>query len=104
MRIKECIKDNGLTINKIAEIMKISRRSVSNIINGNPTIATLERLAEAIGVPINDFFIPPTDKPFTSPSTPVTPALKKSDISAMRCPYCGELLRLTKRTLKDEGE
>ncbi len=43
LRIKELCKEKGLTLQQVAEYMGVNRVSLSNSINGNPTIGTLEK-------------------------------------------------------------
>lgn len=56
LRIKEIIKEKGLTISSLAEKMDINRVNLSNMINGNPTLETLEKIANALDVPITELF------------------------------------------------
>lgn len=56
LRIKEVIKAKGTTIQNIAEKIGINRVSLTNSINGNPTIETLQKIAGALGVKITDLF------------------------------------------------
>ena len=44
LRIKELCKEKGLTLQQVAEYMGVNRVSLSNSINGNPTIGTLEKI------------------------------------------------------------
>ena len=56
LRIKEVIKEKGLTVQTLAERMGINRVGLSNHINGNPSVAVLEKIAAALEVPIQDLF------------------------------------------------
>lgn len=56
LRIKELIKDKGTTIQNIADVIGINRVTLSNSINGNPTLETLEKIANALGVPVTELF------------------------------------------------
>lgn len=56
LRIKEVIKEKGLTVQTLAERMGINRVGLSNHINGNPSVAVLEKIAIALDVPIQDLF------------------------------------------------
>ena len=52
LRIKEIIKEKGMTVQTLADKMGINRVGLSNHINGNPSVAILEKIATALGVPI----------------------------------------------------
>lgn len=41
---------------QVAEYMGVNRVSLSNSINGNPTIGTLEKVAAALGVEVVELF------------------------------------------------
>ncbi|MBV4206198.1 helix-turn-helix domain-containing protein [Bacteroides salyersiae] len=56
LRIKEVIKEKGMTIQSLAEKMEINRVGLSNHINGNPSIATLKKIASALNVPVYELF------------------------------------------------
>jgi transcriptional regulator with XRE-family HTH domain len=77
LRIKDVIKEKGLTIQSLANQMGINRVNLSSSINGNPTIETLNKIALALQVPISDLFEQPTD-------------------NTVNCPYCGNKIKLTK--------
>ena len=50
LRVKEILRSKGMTINELACIMGINRVTLSNIINGNPTLETLQKIANCLGV------------------------------------------------------
>lgn len=56
LRIKELIKEKGTTIQNIADVIGINRVTLSNSINGNPTLETLEKISNALGVPVTELF------------------------------------------------
>ena len=63
MNIKKTIKDNGWTLEslraKMQEIeeLKVKQSSMSRIVNSaNPTVETLQRLADAMQISICSFF------------------------------------------------
>ncbi|NDV66401.1 helix-turn-helix domain-containing protein [Bacteroides sp. 224] len=56
LRIKDVIKEKGLTVQTLAERMGINRVGLSNHINGNPSVAVLEKIAAALEVPIQELF------------------------------------------------
>lgn len=56
LRVKEICKTRGLSIGDLAERMKMARESLSRAINGNPTLDTLEKIAQALDVPVSSLF------------------------------------------------
>lgn len=61
MDIKEKLKGTGWTISSLAAKMKnkqggygISQQSMSQIINGNPTVSKLQEIADIIGVSLSE--------------------------------------------------
>lgn len=77
LRIKEVIKENGTTITELADKMGINRVNLSNMINGNPTYETLEKIATALGVNITELF----DQP-------------KNNTVGITCPHCGKNINI----------
>ncbi len=77
MRIKEVIKEYGLTSKTVADRMGITPVGLSQHINGNPSVEVLQRIAEAIGCNPSEFFE------------------KKSN--TIVCPNCGEQINITVR-------
>ena len=68
LRIKEVIKEKGLTVNKLAEKMNINRVGLSRHINGNPSVEVLEKIASALDVHVVELFELPKSNEFTCPS------------------------------------
>ncbi len=77
MRIKEVIKEKKLTVKAVAKKLGMSSPSLSNAINGNPTVEKLEKIASVLGVPISELF-------------------EKSSENVVKCPNCGTRLVLRK--------
>ncbi len=73
LRIKEVIKEKGMTITELADKMGINRVNLSNMVNGNPTVETLNRIADAIGCPVTELFVQP-----------------QKDALMINCPHCGK--------------
>ena len=73
LRIKEVIKEKGMTITELADKMGINRLNLSNMVNGNPTVETLNRIADAIGCPVTELFVQP-----------------QKDALMINCPHCGK--------------
>lgn len=78
MRIKEVIKEKGLTVGAVAARMGVVPQALSRVIHGNPTVEMVERVAAAIGVPASELFDRPTDNTIT-------------------CPKCGAVLEVKER-------
>lgn len=57
MDIKSIIKQKGLTMEDVAERMGISRVTLSQTLSGNPTMSTLQRIADALGCKVGEFFL-----------------------------------------------
>ena len=55
-RILELCKEAGINQTGLAEKIGLSRVGLSKAINGNPTIGTLEKIADALGVPVTELF------------------------------------------------
>ncbi|WP_320981830.1 helix-turn-helix transcriptional regulator [Parabacteroides goldsteinii] len=73
LRIKEVIKEKGMTITELADKMGINRVNLSNMVNGNPTVETLNKIALALNVPVTKLFEQP-----------------KKDSLSLTCPHCGK--------------
>jgi len=56
VRIKEVCRQRGITITQLAAKLGIRQVTLSRTITGNPTIETLQKIADALGVPIASFF------------------------------------------------
>ena len=84
MDIKSVIKAHGYTIERIANEWEskngksITRGALSQSINNNPTIDTLQKIANVIGCMVGDFFADELD-------------------NAIRCPNCGAKLELKQK-------
>lgn len=79
MDIKSVIKAKGFTMEAVAGQLGISRVTLSQNISRNPTVATLQKIADVIGCKIGDFFLDDV-----SEHSPV-----------LTCPVCGSPLHLT---------
>lgn len=77
LRIKDVIKEKGMTITELADKMGINRVNLSSMVNGNPTVETLNKIADAIGCPVTELFEQP----------------KKNSLS-ITCPHCGKEIEI----------
>ena len=56
LEIKQVIKEKGYSVTSLAKKIGMTQVSLSRIINGNPTVETLEKIANALDVDIKDLF------------------------------------------------
>ena len=82
MDVKSIIKEKGFTIEQVAKEMGISRVTFTQNLSRNPTMRTLQRIADVLGCKVGDFF-----KDEIEPSTPT-----------FVCPHCGKPIELEIRT------
>lgn len=75
LRVKEICKEKGILMEELANKLGITRVTLTRNINGNPTLETLTKIAEALNVPITDLF-------------------KRPESSELTCPNCGATLEL----------
>lgn len=69
LRIKEVLKEQGVTNIFLADKVGITRPNMSNIVNGKtkPSLETLEKIADALNVPITELFEQPKQNVITCP-------------------------------------
>ena len=56
LRVKQIVKEKGLTMAKVAEMLEIHPVNLSSALNGNPTLSTLTSIAEVLGVEVAELF------------------------------------------------
>lgn len=54
--IKNILKKKNISIKDFAEMLGINRVGLSNQINGNPTVETLQKWADILNVDISELF------------------------------------------------
>ncbi len=77
INIDNILKEKGLSKTDIAKRIGLSRESLYRILSGNPTLENLNKLANALEVPISELF----DQP-------------QHDI--INCPHCGGKIKVSK--------
>ena len=83
MRIKDVLKEKGVTQPELAEKMGVSLSAVKQMVRADSlTTATLEKIAGAVGVPMWQLIVSPAD---VMPVAGVT----------ISCPHCGKPLKIT---------
>lgn len=74
LRIKEVMQERGMTQKKLAEEIGVAEISLSRSLRGNPTVETLDKIASALGVEIQELF--------------------KSEKGVITCPKCGTKFKM----------
>ena len=87
MDIKKVIKEHGYTIEDVAKRMGISRVTLSQNMSRNPTVGTLERIANAINCSVGEFF-----------------ADEKDASNTIICPHCGKKIVLEAKKISNNFE
>ena len=83
MDVKRIIKEHGYNISDVASKMGVTRVTLSQTLSRNPTIGTLQRIADVVGCKVGDFFQDEVSIP--SPSQEETP-----QSAPLLCPHCGK--------------
>ena len=80
LRIKEICKQKGVNIAELGRLIDVSKSGVHSMLTtGNPTLETLEKVANALDVPVSDLIADPrSDKPVNN-----------------LCPHCGKELHIS---------
>ena len=62
-RIKQVLKEKNVTVSALSALIDITQPNMSSIITGkvNPSIDTLEKIANALNVPISELFKPESE-------------------------------------------
>lgn len=78
LKIKETLKQRGLTQNELADRLGINRVSLSRLLSdkNDMRMSTIKKIADAIGCDVAEFFTPD----------------EKSEHNTITCPHCGEKL------------
>ncbi|MBF0651353.1 helix-turn-helix transcriptional regulator [Dysgonomonas sp. GY75] len=56
LRIKEILKQQGRTMQDLADMIGINRVNLSNSLNGNPTLDRLKQVSDCLNVDLKDLF------------------------------------------------
>ncbi|WP_290169856.1 helix-turn-helix transcriptional regulator [uncultured Muribaculum sp.] len=76
MRVKELLKEKGITAKELAGRMNISEGALSLSLSGNPTLERLNQIASALNVSVAELFEP------------------QNESTSLHCPHCGKLITL----------
>lgn len=77
MRVKEILRQKGMTSKELAEALGMTETGLSIAISdkGNPPLSRIKQLAEVLEVDISELFAP-------------------QDIIKITCPHCGRVIRV----------
>ena len=73
------LRDKGLSKTDVAKRMNLSRESLYRILSGNPTLDNVNKLANALGVPVSDLFDEPKGNVFQCPKCGTTLVVKEGN-------------------------
>ena len=59
LKIKDVAKSKGMTMTQIAEKLGINPITLSQSLNGNPTLSRLTEVADVLGVDVSELFVQP---------------------------------------------
>lgn len=82
MEVKTVIKQKGFTMEAVAKEMGITRVTLAQNLSRNPTVGTLQKIADVIGCKVGDFFIDDMDI--------------KEDENTIICPHCRKKIKIEK--------
>ncbi|WP_314923070.1 helix-turn-helix domain-containing protein [Prevotella pallens] len=81
MRIKEILKEKGITLSQLADTMGVSRQALSRQVAGKLLVEKAEEIATALNVPMWQLFASPEDV--------------QKENSNIVCPHCGNSIKVT---------
>lgn len=81
MRIKEILKEKGMTLQELADKMDVSRQALSRQVGGKLLVEKAEEIACMLDVPVWQLFVSPEEV--------------QKENSAIVCPHCGNPIKVT---------
>lgn len=78
LRVKEICKEKGILFKDLAEKLGVTDVGLRKQVQGNPTIGTLEKIAEALNVEFTELFA----------------KQEPADPNTITCPKCGTKFRM----------
>lgn len=75
-RIKDILKEKGITVQELADMLEISRQALSKQIQGKMLLETAQRIALKLGVPLWQLFVSPDE-------------VKREASDSITCSRCG---------------
>lgn len=92
-RVKQILRLRGMTQTELAERMGISKVGLCVILGpeGNPTAATIGRIAEALNVEVWQLFVDPAE-------------IRVRVENDLLCPYCGKPIEVRLHRRQEKAE
>lgn len=85
VNIKRKLREKGGDINSLSEQLGITRQSLHRRLSNNPTLATLQQIADALGCRIVDLLIEPCEQIVPTDCANNEPVIS----NLIECPNCG---------------
>ena len=80
LRIKDILKERDMTQQQFAEVLGITRSALTQQLSGKPSLTTLEKIAEALGVEMWELF---------KSKSEIVEEIAEEKKNTIPCPYCG---------------
>ena len=80
LRIKEILKERNITQQQLADMLGVTRSAITQQLAGKPSLATLEKIAEALGVEMYELF---------KSKSEIVEEITEETKNTIRCPKCG---------------
>ena len=77
LRVKDICKEKGLLFKELADKIGISDVGLRKQVQGNPSLKTLETIAEALDVPVWKLLVSEKE-------------VQSADSNTISCPHCGK--------------
>ena len=84
LRIKQILRERNITQQQLADMLGITRSAITQQLAGKPSLVTLEKIAEALGVEMWELFTSRSD-------------IIKKDHNTIICPVCGTKIEFKKK-------
>jgi DNA-binding Xre family transcriptional regulator len=83
--IKRILREQNKDLGMLCDELNISRQSMHKRINNNPTLATLQQIADALGCRVVDLLIEPDEQIVSTDCANNEPVIT----NLIECPNCG---------------
>lgn len=88
MRVKEILKEKGISVSELADMLGVSRQALHRQMQGRLLVGTAQKMADALGVELWELF--------KAPGPPPSPHRCELD-----CPHCGKPIRVELKKATD---